>query len=58
LPNKPSDNDLLTLYGLFKQGIHGDNETPKPGMLDFKGKAKWEAWTQNKGESLDMDCSS
>jgi acyl-CoA-binding protein len=49
LPNKPSDNDLLTLYGLFKQGILGDNETAKPGMLDFKGKAKWEAWTKNKG---------
>jgi diazepam-binding inhibitor (GABA receptor modulating acyl-CoA-binding protein) len=27
----------------------GDNTTAKPGMLDFKGKAKWEAWTANKG---------
>jgi len=21
----------------------------KPGMFDFKGKAKWEAWNKNKG---------
>jgi diazepam-binding inhibitor (GABA receptor modulating acyl-CoA-binding protein) len=39
----------LTLYGLFKQGVVGDNTTDKPGFLDFKGKAKWEAWTKNKG---------
>ena len=48
LTNVP-DADLLTLYGLFKQGVHGDNSTEKPGFLDFKGKAKWEAWTKNKG---------
>jgi diazepam-binding inhibitor (GABA receptor modulating acyl-CoA-binding protein) len=29
LPSKPSDDDLLTLYGLFKQGIVGDNNTEK-----------------------------
>ena len=27
----------------------GDNKTSKPGMTDFKGKAKWEAWDKNKG---------
>jgi diazepam-binding inhibitor (GABA receptor modulator, acyl-CoA-binding protein) len=25
----------------------------KPGMLDFKGKAKWEAWNGKKGTSQD-----
>jgi diazepam-binding inhibitor (GABA receptor modulating acyl-CoA-binding protein) len=29
LSSKPSDNDLLTLYGLFKQGVVGDNNTEK-----------------------------
>lgn len=29
LTSKPSDSDLLTLYGLFKQGVVGDNTTPK-----------------------------
>jgi len=46
---RPSDDELLELYALFKQATAGDNETPKPGMLDFKGKAKWQAWTDKKG---------
>ena len=29
LSSKPSDNDLLKLYGLFKQGVVGDNNTEK-----------------------------
>jgi len=29
----------------------GDCNTDKPGMLDFKGKAKWEAWNARKGTS-------
>jgi len=46
------DNDTkLELYALFKQSNVGDNATPKPGMLDFKGKAKWEAWGKKKGVS-------
>ncbi|CAG8488766.1 13639_t:CDS:2 [Ambispora leptoticha] len=49
LPTKPTDEQLLELYGLYKQAIFGDNETPKPGMFDLKGKAKWEAWTKKKG---------
>lgn len=38
---KMTDDELLQLYGLFKQASVGDNNTDKPGMLDFKGKAKW-----------------
>ncbi|CAG9802606.1 unnamed protein product [Chironomus riparius] len=53
LKSKPSDQDLLELYGLFKQATVGDNNTEKPGMLDFKGKAKWEAWNGRKGMSSD-----
>ncbi|MFB9840672.1 acyl-CoA-binding protein [Actinoallomurus acaciae] len=48
----PSDNDLLELYGLFKQATVGDADPAnKPGMLDFKGKAKFEAWSGRKGTS-------
>lgn len=51
LPNKPGDQNLLKLYGLYKQATVGDNDTPKPGMLDFKGKMKWQAWEDRKGMS-------
>ncbi|XP_069683841.1 acyl-CoA-binding protein homolog [Periplaneta americana] len=49
LTKRPSDNELLELYALFKQATVGDNNTEKPGMLDLKGKAKWEAWNGKKG---------
>ena len=45
------DDKKLEIYSLFKQGSVGDNSTDKPGMLDFKGKAKWEAWNGKKGMS-------
>ena len=28
----------------------GDVNTARPGMLDFKGKAKWDAWDARKGQ--------
>lgn len=49
--NKLPDDKKLELYALFKQGSIGDNATDKPGMLDFKGKAKWEAWKEKSGIS-------
>jgi len=43
---KDQGNDVkLRLYGLFKQATVGKNTSPKPGMMDFVGKAKWDAWT-------------
>lgn len=51
LPSKPSDTELLELYGLFKQATVGDNTTQKPGVFDFKGKYKWESWENQKGKS-------
>ena len=46
-----SNEKKLEIYSLFKQGSFGDCNTSKPGMLDFKGKAKWEAWNARKGQT-------
>ncbi|XP_075256800.1 acyl-CoA-binding protein-like [Convolutriloba macropyga] len=51
LTSKPTDQELLALYGLFKQATVGDVNTSRPGMLDLKGKAKWDAWNALKGKS-------
>ncbi|WAQ94590.1 ACBP-like protein [Mya arenaria] len=51
LKAKPTDAELLDLYALFKQASVGDVNTERPGMLDFKGKAKWDAWSAKKGLS-------
>ncbi|XP_076758103.1 acyl-CoA binding protein 1 [Xylocopa sonorina] len=48
-----SDADLLILYSLYKQATVGDCNTSRPGMLDLKGKAKWDAWNGKKGMSQD-----
>merc|ERR1712203_608154 len=49
LKTQPANDELLILYGLFKQATVGDINTDRPGMLDFKGKAKWDAWETKKG---------
>jgi diazepam-binding inhibitor (GABA receptor modulating acyl-CoA-binding protein) len=45
------DAKKLEIYALYKQGLIGDVNTDRPGMLDFKGKAKWDAWSGKKGLS-------
>ncbi|XP_017280552.1 acyl-CoA-binding domain-containing protein 7 [Kryptolebias marmoratus] len=55
---QPTNDELLTLYGLYKQAIVGDVNTDKPGMMDPTGKAKWEAWESRKGMSKDDAMSS
>lgn len=44
LTERPSNEELLDLYGLFKQATVGDCNTERPGMFDLKGKAKWDNW--------------
>ncbi|CAG9465746.1 unnamed protein product [Pedinophyceae sp. YPF-701] len=40
------DAQKLEMYGFYKQAMEGQCGAPKPGMFDFKGKAKWEAWSK------------
>ncbi|XP_056145117.1 acyl-CoA-binding protein [Lampris incognitus] len=51
LKAKPEDAEMLKVYALFKQATVGDVNTARPGMLDFTGKAKWDAWEKMKGKS-------
>ncbi|XP_057521188.1 acyl-CoA-binding domain-containing protein 1-like [Amaranthus tricolor] len=48
-----TNEDLLILYGLFKQATVGNVNTDRPGLFDPKGKAKWDAWKGNEGKSQD-----
>ncbi|MGQ0737771.1 MAG: acyl-CoA-binding protein [Bacteroidota bacterium] len=52
LTEKPSNDVLLQLYSLYKQGSIGDvNTEPPSNPFDFVNKAKYEAWTELKGKS-------
>ena len=49
LKETPEDDELLTLYGLYKQSIEGDCNIDKPGFLNFKEKSKYNAWKDQEG---------
>ena len=49
LDQRPDNETLLRLYGLYKQGADGDVSGPKPGFFDFVGTAKYEAWAKLSG---------
>ncbi|HEX5099824.1 MAG TPA: acyl-CoA-binding protein [Polyangiaceae bacterium] len=53
LSRTPETGELLELYALYKQGSSGDVTGSRPGMLDFKGRAKYDAWAGKKGIAKD-----
>lgn len=53
LSTRPDNDTLLKLYALYKQGTAGDVSGKRPGMLDVKGRAKYDAWAAKKGMSQD-----
>ena len=53
LKSRPSNDNLLQLYGLYKQATEGDAKGSRPGMFDLTGRAKYDAWAGNKGVTAD-----
>lgn len=51
LENRPSNENLLKLYGLYKQAAEGDVTDDRPGGFDFKAIAKYDAWASLRGMS-------
>lgn len=51
LVKKPNDDELLKLYGLYKQATVGDVNTDRPGIFALKDRYKWDAWKANEGLS-------
>ncbi len=51
LSTRPSNEDLLMIYGLYKQATVGDNLTEAPGGFDFKAAAKYNSWKKLTGTS-------
>lgn len=49
LTKRPTNEELLQLYALFKQATEGDVSGERPGGFDFKAIAKFDAWTAIKG---------
>ncbi|XP_044769547.1 acyl-CoA-binding protein-like [Neomonachus schauinslandi] len=51
LKTELADDEMLFTYSHYEQGTVGGTNTEQPRLLDFKGKAKWDAWNQLKGTS-------
>ena len=49
LSRPPSNAQLLELYSLYKQATLGDVTGQRPEPLDFKARAKFDAWATRKG---------
>jgi acyl-CoA-binding protein len=49
LPARPDNATLLKLYALYKQATVGDVTGKRPGLTDFAGRAKYDAWSKEKG---------
>jgi acyl-CoA-binding protein len=54
LSKRPSNEELLQLYALYKQATEGDVTGDRPGGFDFKAIAKYDAWAEAKGKSKDI----
>ncbi|QSP95376.1 acyl-CoA-binding protein [Marinobacter salinisoli] len=48
---QPSNEMKLEFYALYKQATEGDVSGKRPGMMDFVGRAKYDAWEKLKGLS-------
>lgn len=46
LSEDPGNDVKLKIYALFKQATAGKCTTSKPSMIDFVGRAKWNAWSE------------
>ncbi len=49
LSRRPANDQLLAVYGLYKQATAGDVVGKRPGMLDPVGRAKYDAWASRRG---------
>lgn len=54
LAERPDNMTLLKMYAIYKQGSLGDATGDRPGMTDFVGRAKWDAWNALKGTSQEV----
>jgi len=54
LTRRPSNEELLDLYALYKQSTEGDVASDRPGGFDFKAIAKYDAWAEKKGLSKEQ----
>lgn len=51
LTKRPTNEELLKLYGIYKQATEGNNNTNGPVVINIKERSKWNAWYSLRGLS-------
>ncbi|CAL0311744.1 hypothetical protein Lal_00027483 [Lupinus albus] len=51
LPDTTTNENLLIIYGLYKQATVGPVNTSRPGIFYQRDRAKWDAWKAVEGKS-------
>lgn len=54
LAQRPDNQTLLRIYGLFKQASEGDITGKRPGFTDLVGRAKHDAWAALQGTAPEV----
>ncbi|KAJ6516197.1 hypothetical protein C8R45DRAFT_959228 [Mycena sanguinolenta] len=47
-PIQTGYDEKLAMYSLYKQATVGNVTSPRPGLWDMLGRAKWDAWAKHK----------
>ncbi|KAF9468894.1 acyl CoA binding protein-domain-containing protein [Collybia nuda] len=47
-PIQTDYEEKLTMYSLYKQATVGNVKSPRPGIWDMLGRAKWDAWAKHR----------
>ncbi|TFK29216.1 ACBP-domain-containing protein [Coprinopsis marcescibilis] len=47
-PIQTDYEEKLQMYSLYKQATVGNVQTPRPGIFDMLGRAKWDAWDKHR----------
>ncbi|KAJ3998645.1 ACBP-domain-containing protein [Lentinula boryana] len=50
-PIQTDYEEKLAMYSLYKQATVGNVKSPRPGIWDMLGRAKWDAWAKHKDVS-------
>lgn len=54
LKSSPTNDELLQLYGLYKQSTIGNCNTSEPSKIfNYRESLKWHAWNKLKNKSKD-----
>ncbi|GKD77954.1 acyl-CoA-binding protein, partial [Tanacetum coccineum] len=53
LPQTTTNEDLLIIYGLYKQATVGPVTTTRPGIFNQRDRAKWDAWKAVEAKTKD-----